>query len=207
MKRSHFALGVIGVLGIIGVLVGEFLMHFNPNGYTSGVAFVFFKTIPTHRIMVGHFLSALSMPFYFSAYTFVYIILAEARPKMAKWFLAIAVYIFTIGGVWIGSRILLSIMVKENFLPGIEVYSLYIESLLQLLRFGIVVISILFSVIVWKGKTILPKWMAFLNQVVFLGIVFGLFFFVPVIGNYLVPTAMNVAHLAFFSLILFLTLK
>lgn len=182
-------------------------MHFNPNGYDSGVAFGFFQTIPTNRIMLGHFLSVLSMPFYFSAYAFVYFILAEAKPTMAKWFIAIAVYIFTIGGVWIGSRALLSIMVKSNFLQGIEAYNLYVESLLQALRVGVVVISALFSIIVWTGKTILPKWIAFFNQAVLLGIVFGTFFFVPTVGNYLIPSAMNVAHLVYFSLILFFTLK
>lgn len=203
MNNKQFY-GIIGIIGALGVGVGEFLLHYNPNGY-GGEAYSFLLSIPEQRTTVGHFLSVLFLPLYFAGFWSVYLILKESESKLAKPYLIGALYVIAVGGVWIGSRGILTVMVQAGFSPGIEKYTFYLESLLQVLRIGILLISLFFSVIVWQGSTILPRWMAFFNEIVLLLLVFSTLVILPPLGRMLVPSAMNVAHLIFFGLTTFIS--
>ncbi len=195
--------GILGLIGIIGVGVGEFLLHFSSLGYNESEAFSFFKHIPLGNITVGHFLAVLSMPLYFAVYYHLYCILKPARPLLAKVMFHLAMYIFALGGIWIGSRAVLWVMYQGGFKSGLDAYITYNESLLQILRVGLIAVSIMFGVIVWTQKTILPRWVAFANPATLLAIVFAIFLGLPQVGKYLMPTALNVAHFVLVSITLY----
>lgn len=198
--------GIVGIIGALGVGIGEFLLHYNPNGY-GGESYSFLLSIPEQRTTVGHFLSVLFLPLYFAGFWSVYLILKESKSLLTKPYLIGALYVIAIGGVWIGSRGILTVMVQEGFSKGLEKYTIYLESLLQVLRIGILLISLFFSIIVWQGRTILPRWMAFSNEILLLILVFLTLVIIPPLGRVLVPSAMNVAHLIFFGLTTFYSFK
>lgn len=206
MKDEKTFYGVIGIIGTLGVGIGEFLLHYNPVGY-GDVEYSFLLTVPEQRTTIGHFLSVFFLPLYFAGFWSVYLILKESGSRWAKPYFIGAMYVIAIGGVWIGSRGLLTAMVQAGFSAGLEKYTYYLESLLQVLRLGILGISVLFSAIVWSGKTALPRWMAFFNEIILLLLVFSTLFILPPLSRVLVPSAMNVAHLAFFGATTFFSVK
>ncbi len=203
-KRVFY--GIIGIIGAFGVGIGEFLLHYNPAGY-GGAEYSFLLPLPVWRTTVGHFLSVLFLPLYFAGFWSVYLILKDSKSRLARPYFIAALYVIAVGGVWIGSRSMLTVMVQAGFSVGLEKYTFYLESLLQVLRAGILGISILFSAIVWGGKTMLPRWTAFFNEIVLLLLVFSTLFILPPLGRVLVPSAMNVAHLIFFGMTTFFSVK
>jgi len=60
-------------------------------------------------------------------------------------------------------------------------------------------LSVAFAWAVLKGDTLYPKWMAFFAPILPLSFVFLSYLLIPAVGRFLVPTAMNVAHLALFT--------
>lgn len=199
--------GLMGLIGAIGVGIGEFLLHYSSNGYADPSTFGFLKNIRQERSFLGHFIAVYSFPLYFLGFCHVGMLLSTAHKTWAKVYAQASIYIFSLGGIWIGSRALLTVLVKNQSIDALEAYTLLVESLLLALRIGVVLISILFAVLVYSKKTILPRWVAFTNQATLLLFVFLVFFIFPSAGNYLVPTAMNVAHILFFSITLFYSNK
>jgi hypothetical protein len=67
------------------------------------------------------------------------------------------------------------------------------------LRVLILVISAVLVFTILRRPTLYPRWMAWFNPFGLLVVVFLLFLYVPAVGNYLMPTAMNVAHAVMFG--------
>ena len=137
----------------------------------------------------------------------MYQALKPGSENLAKAVLTLGIFAFVIGGIWVGSRAHLGVMVQalnEANVPElhdrlIASYELHMENLVQILRVVILLTSVCFVWAILKGGTLYPKWMAFFNPILLLIIVFALFFFVRPIGQYLAPTAMNVAHFGLFT--------
>lgn len=212
MKYQKLMLfGYLGLIGSILVGIGEFLMHYNNVSYTSDIPYGFMLHVSKSNMTTGHFLMVAFVPFYFFGYWHLYHALKPGNKKLALAVLILGIYAFTIGGIWIGSRAHLGYLIHSQAISGspelfeslVESYTFHLESLVQALRLFVFLISIFFVITILKGDTLYPKWMAFFNPILLLGIVFGLFFIFPTVGNYLVPTAMNVAHFVLFAASLF----
>ena len=208
--RQIIITGWLGIAAAIFVGVGEFLLHYNPDGYDSGSPHDFFMPIPEWRITAGHFLAVLFVPLYLFGYWHVYLSLRKGSKRLAKAVLVTALFAFVIGGIWIGSRAMLAIIVQSKAEAGqalkvsfdrlLEAYDRYMKSLLQVLRVLVLMLSAFFVWAVLKGGTLYPKWMAIFNPIVLLALVFLTYVLIPPVGYVLTPTAMNVAHLVFFGL-------
>ena len=199
LKRT----GIIGLIGAIMVGIGEFLLHYNPAGYNGG-HYAFFVSIANWRLITGHFITVLFVPFYIAGYWHFYLALKKGSNQLALAVLILGVFAFVIGGMWIGSRGLLGFMAKsyaagETSLALLDKYRFLMETLVQLLRVIVLAISIIFVTAILKGNTLYPQWMAWFNPALILATVFLVFFVVPSIGNFIAPTAMNVTHIIAFS--------
>ncbi len=204
-RKMFLITGYVGLFASIIVGTGEFLIHYSAIGYDSDLPFGFLGNVSTSHMSLGHFLVVGGIPLYYVGYYHLYLALKGGSKKLALLLFGLGVISFTVGGVWVSSRALLGhlyhLIAVDN--PDLwkevaTVYSFLIESLVQVLRVTILLVSALFVYQILKYKTSYPKWMAWFNPILMLGIVFLLFFFVPFIGNYLIPTAMNVAHFTLF---------
>ncbi len=211
-----YIFGIFGVLASLGVGLGEFLLHYSPGGLgLSSDTFEFFNYVPLQRLTLGHFIAIAFTPFYVAGYYHFYLVFKEKNPKVAVLIFALGTSAFMIGGMWIASRAQLGYLVhkiaefpNDNALFSlIEVYKNHSEILVNVLRFFMVFISLLFAIPILKGQTIYPKWFALFNPV-FLLITTVLFFkFIPTIAYYITPIAMNYTHFILFTLSLFLIKK
>ncbi|MBZ0112060.1 MAG: hypothetical protein K8J08_06345 [Thermoanaerobaculia bacterium] len=206
-KYLHLT-GVIGVLASLVVGAGEFLVHFAGNAIHSPVAYSFFHSVPAARLPMGHFLLVAGLPLYVIGYMHLFLALAPGSRRLASAVFVIGIYSFMIGGIWVGSRAFLGSLIQlldgqiETTLMQqiLASYEQLIESLVQVLRVLVLANSTLIVYTILRTRTLYPRWMAFFNPIFLLVLVFLSYFLLPTIGDFLVPTAMNVAHLVMFSI-------
>jgi len=196
---------LVGLTGTIITGIGEFLLHFNPMGYADEIEMV--KNVPLARASKGHFMVVFGAPLYFAGYYALLRILEPANRNLAKALFIGGIFSFSVGGVWVASRYFIAVVLQTSdgsadYATYLTQYAEHYQSLVWALRILVLSVSAIWIALILGGKTIFPKWMALASPVVLLAIVFGLFFLLPAIGTYLVPTAMNVAHFIFFSLVL-----
>lgn len=210
MKNKLFLTGFLGLLASIIVGTGEFLLHYSPQLVGNAGNYQFFQFVPKENLIAGHFLAVFAIPFYFVGYYHIYKMLEKGNKKLASIVFGLGILAFSIGGFWITSRAFLGTIVHlQNDIDSkiyqsiLDNYTLISESLVQVLRIIILLLSVFFSIAILKGGTYYKKWMAFFNPIVLLLAVFAIYFISPQIGKYLAPIAMNVVHFILFSLSLF----
>ena len=196
---------LVGLAGTLLTGIGEFLLHYNPMGYASEIEMV--RNVPLERAGKGHFMVVFGAPLYFAGYYAIYRMVESANKRLAQAFFIAGVFSFAVGGVWVASRYFIAVVLQtsagtENYAIYLSQYENYYQSLVWALRVLVLGVSALWVALVVSGKTIFPKWLAITNPLFILLIVFGLYAVLPAIGTYLVPTAMNVAHFVFFTLVL-----
>jgi len=208
-KGLLVAAGLLGVLGALLVGVAEFSLHYTPS-HEYHEDYRFFLGTPAWRLTLGHFLAIFSVPLYFIGYWHVCERLRPAAAWMRRLFFGAGVYAFSIGGVWIGSRVYLALLIqaeqRSSGAAQVELSrllaeaSFYNEQSVLALRVAILLISGLFVYLVATGKTSYPRWVALFNPIALVLASFALYFTVPALGGYVMPIAMNVAHLFFFGI-------
>ena len=198
--------GIIAALGVCIIGAGELLMHWTGDlgGNPGDGPYQFFMEISPKRLVTGHFLTVLMAPMYFLGYWQVSERLRPVSGLTRKVFFGLSLYVLTMAAIWIGSRAFLGRTLQIVDDPALqaaisEEYTLLLETLIWILRFGMMGISIIFAVLVLRRKTSYPAWMGILNPFVLLVLVFSTIK-IPSIGPHIVPAALNVAHVPFFLL-------
>jgi hypothetical protein len=200
--------GALATLGVALVGVGEFSLHFSPAGYAGADEFRYLLHVPRWRLDLGHFLGVLAAPVYALGYWHVAGALRPAPRGARAAVFGLGVYTFMIAGVWLGSRAQLALLVQAQatgaapaeFAALVDAYRRYSEALIQLVRVGVLALSLALAAAILRGRTGYPRWFALVSPILLLALVFALHLAAPAVGGYLVPTAMNVAHLVFFGL-------
>ncbi len=210
MKDKILITGLFGLLASIIVGIGEFLLHYSPQIIGNAENYHFFQFVSKENLITGHFLAVFAIPFYFLGYYHIYKMLEKGNKILASIVFGLGILAFTIGGFWITSRAFLGTIVhlqsdidSNIYQSIIDNYTLISESLVQVLRVIILLLSVFFSVAILNGGTYYKKWMAIFNPIVLLLSVFAIYFISPEIGKYLAPIAMNVVHFILFSLSLY----
>lgn len=204
-KFLIFLAGLIATIGVFLTGVGEFLIHYsfdlnNPNNIKS---YSFFLNISPTRIVIGNFFAVLFSPFYLVGYWHLYKMLEPSSQKLRAIIFFVGCYSFIIGAVWLGSRANLGLFVineywSPNFDYLINKYKENTETLIQILRIAMVIISILFVYLVLFKKTRYPKWIALLNPALLLALIFVIYLILPSLGIILGSAAMNLIHFILF---------
>ena len=81
------------------------------------------------------------------------------------------------------------------------------EPLIQLVRVLVLALSVAIIVPIWRGQSGYPRWMVAFTPIVLLAAIFASYFLIPRVGVYLLPAAMNVAHVIFFGLSTWVVLR
>lgn len=207
MNKALYTTGFLGLLAALMVGMGEFIIHFNPEGLESNLPYGYFLGIDPKRLNQGHYIMVPFIPLYIFGYWHLYLAIRPGHPRLATALLALGVFAFVLGGIWVGSRAYFGHVIqltqddsyRQLRIQLIDHYDALLETLVELLRLIVLMISVVFVWAIVKGGTLYPHWMAFFNPITLLLIIFGLFFFARPIGQYLAPTAMNVAHFILFS--------
>ena len=206
-KRLILITGLIGLLAAHLVGIGEFLLHYDSLArYTD--TFAFFKGVTRERATIGHFFGVLGAPLYVVGAYHIYLMLRPANETAARIAGFVMAYGCIVGAVWIGSRATAVELVAAG---GVEdqlaLYELRYESLLQVVRAAVLVLSVIFIWLCVTGRSHYPRMMALLNPIFLIIVSFIIFFTVPAVGKYIMPIALNVAYFVMFSASLFVASK
>jgi hypothetical protein len=198
-RRLILITGQIGLLAALLVGVGEFLLHYDSLArYTD--TFAFFNGVTRERATIGHFFGVLGAPLYVVGAYHIYLMLRPANETAARAAGLVMAYGCIVGAVWIGSRATAVELVAAG---GIEeqlaLYELRYESLLQIVRVAVLVLSVIFIWLCTTGRSHYPRMMAVLNPIFLIIVSFIIFFTVPAVGKYMMPIALNVAYFVMFS--------
>ena len=199
--------GLIAALGVAVIGAGELLMHWTgtfEDGSGDRGPFDFLLGISRQRLVTGHFMTVLAAPSYFLGYWQVSERLRPVGPRTRRVFFGLSLFVLTMAAVWIGSRAYLArslqIVDTAELREALSAeYSVLLETLIWVLRFGMIGISAMLATLVARRKTSYPAWMALFNPMVLLLFVFSTIL-IPSLGPHLVPAALNVAHVPFFLL-------
>jgi hypothetical protein len=211
-KRTCFLYGVIGLCAAVLVGIGEALLHYS-DVWMQGEAYAFMRFIPRSHLVWGHFIATLSAPFYLFGYWHVYQMLNPSKSEgvLKKGICFVAAYGFIMGACWIASRAMIGSVVQQAPSEIVQAligsYQFFMDSLLKVIQLTTFLFSAVFIYLVLRGKTFYPKWAAVFSPILWVGVCFLIFSVMPDVGRYLMPIAMNVAHVLFFSLSLFVARK
>lgn len=199
-KSIVITTGAIGLLGAMLTGVGEFMLHFDALSRFGENQF--FLGISAERTNWGHFFGVLGAPFYLLGCWHIYLMLRPANPRWSLVAFFVMAYGFLVGIVWIGSRASISALINVPMSPDIEqliaLYDLRYETLLQVIRVAVLILSVIFVWLTLTGRSHYPKWMAILNPILLIVASFVIYAIAPDLGKYLMPIALNVAFGVFF---------
>ncbi len=200
--------GWVGLAGAMLVGTGEFFIQFSPAGGYELPGYPYFAHIPFARITWAHFLSTLAAPLYLPGYVFLGHLMSRSDGlDTVGWTFALTgMYAFVVGNAWLGGRGLLAAVVQfsdpSSRADTLAAMASLNEPLVNVLRIAIVILSVIWVARTVSGRGHLPQWMAVFNPALLLAVVFALYAVAPVVGTWLLPTAMNVTHVTIFALCL-----
>ncbi len=203
--------GWLGLLGACLVGLGEFLLQYTPNGgYEDGYAF--FTDVPKTRLTLGHYIAVLAAPLYLMGYWHLAFNIDRSNGWARRVFFCLGAYGFVIGTAWISQRVFLALTAHDiasgqNLQTLQDAFATHNEPLINVLRIAMFILSILWVFQILKNRSHYPKWMAFFSPLALLVLMVLLYVFIPFIGQYLLPIAMNAAHFVIFALSLWTTRK
>lgn len=201
-KSTIYVTGLIGLVGAMLTGVGEFILHFDTLS-RFGTEYAFLEGIPDGRSTLGHFVGVFGAPLYLAGCWHIRLMLQPASERWSLIAFLIATYGFVVGAVWIGSRASISALVNippsPDTLQLISLYDLRYETLLQVIRTTVLLLSVIYIWLTATGRSHYPKWMAALNPILLIVANFVVFAIAPEIGKYLMPIALNVAFGLFFA--------
>ncbi len=216
-RSAVVAAGAVGTVGALLVCIGEFAMQFSPEGGYESPDYRYFLDIPAARLRFGHFLGVLTVPLYIVGYWHVSRVLEPASAWLRRGVLLLAGYTFAVANVWLGQRIFLAQTVQARAQAGpefeellgtlLQQFAANNEPLIQLVRVLVLVLSVAIVVPIWRRQSGYPRWMVAFTPIVLLAAIFASYFLIPRVGVYLLPAAMNVAHVIFFGLSTWVVLR
>lgn len=215
MKINQSKITITGMIGLFAAMfvgAGEFLLHFDSLGrFGESNPYAYMLGISADRTTIGHFLAVLSAPLYLVGFWHLMKMLEPANRLAARIAFFIMSYGIIVGAVWIGSRASIGAIV--NFNPAVDLsslislYELRYENLLQVTRIAVLLFSIIFTWLTWTGRSHYPKWMVLFNPILLLLSSFAIWFFIPSIGIYLMPIALNLAFSILFLISIVISCK
>ncbi len=209
-RRLLIGTGVAAALGALVVGIGEFMFQFSPRGGYEGTDYLYFLDVSRWRLTMGHFIGVLAAPLYLVGYWHIAQMLRPAGRRLAAAVFGLGIYAFMVADVWLGGRVNLALTVKARAAAGdtmrpmlsdlLRDISAHNEPLINVVRVLILIVSLLMIYGTLSGRSHYPRWIVIFTPIVLLVLIFTLYALAPAIGVYLLPAAMNVVHLIFFTL-------
>jgi hypothetical protein len=192
------------LLASVLVGIGEYLLHYDPLARVSEGGFAFMQGIGEQRTTLGHFFGVFGATLYLIGCHHIYLMLRPASERAAQLVFCVSAFGFIVGAVWIGSRASISALMQLPITPEITsliaLYDLRYETLLTVVRFTTLLLSVLFIWLTLTGRSKYPRWMAVFSPFALILASFLIYVIAPQLGKHLMPIALNVAFFIFFSL-------
>ncbi len=209
-KKILVRTGLVAAAGALIVGIGEFTFQFSPRGGYEESDYLFFLDVSSFRLTFGHFLGVLFAPLYLVGYWHIAQMLRPAGRWISAAVMVLGGYAFIIGNVWLGGRVNLALIVQAREGSTGETVSLlndllanvsaHNEPLINIVRVLVLIVSIALVWGILTGRSHYPRGMIAVTPIVLLVAIFATYVAAPGVGVYLLPAAMNVAHLVFFAL-------
>ncbi|MBH1940185.1 hypothetical protein I5677_04655 [Mobilitalea sibirica] len=215
-SRTDFVivLGLIGILGMLITIISDFILLAKPTD-----AYTFFKMgtetmadISSWRITVGTFLGVIVLPIQILGLIPLYYALKPAGKVQSRIVFFISAHALMMGVgfhtayAYMGSgwRLYHNVVTdKDLVLDLMHRYDFYWRIIIIIMMSELIVSSILYVIILLKGKSMFPKWMALLNPVFIMALVLPLIAVLPApVGGYVAPAVLNISTLVFVSIIM-----
>ncbi len=197
---------VIGLLASVFVGLGEFLLHFLPEGPKGEISMLY--DVPLDRASKGHFFAVYAAPFYFAGYYGLMRVFKSSNQFLATLLFIFGVLSFAYGSVYVSSRYFAAEVLQRSMdTPDFEFYlasyEKHYQSTVWALRILILSVSVVYGTLVVKNNFGMPKWLAVFNPIVLLVLTISTIAWAKPIGVYIAPIAMNATHFIFFGIVLF----
>ena len=206
-KKNLYLLGFLGLAASILVGIGEYLLHYSPMILDHAQNYEFLKFVSPENLSLGHLFSIIGLPLYFAGYFHIYGMLQSGNKLLSRMVLMLGIIAFAVGGIWIGSRSMIATIVSfqasmdsSTYNQLLNFYTTHFEVLVQILRYVIAMLSIVFTVAVLRGGTLYKKWMGIFNPIIVLLILVLMGRIIPGFGKHVLPILMNVTHFILFTL-------
>ena len=212
-------LSLLGMLSVLITIISDFILIGKPS---TAYSFLKYGTesmwdIEPWRITAGAFIGVVALPFQLLGLIPVYFALKPAGkvlPIMAVIMNAHTLLIgvaFHISYAYIGSG---WIIYHKNELTNqitteiVSKFASYWWILAVIMVVELLLSSVIYTIVVLKGKTLFPKWMAIFNPLCIVLYTFPLVFILPApIGGYIAPAYLNLSTLLFFIITLVVVRK
>ncbi len=203
MNSRWMWMGAAGLLGALLTGLGEGLMQLAPGADYGDPHYAYFALIESSRQSLGYWLSMAAAPLYLLGYWHLTRNLAATRPRLGLALFLVTGYTFVLAISWIGQRYFLAQTVKAIAAGQADpellaTFAAHNEPLVSVLRVAVVVFSVAWVWLVASGQSRYPRWMALLSPGALLAAIFGSYLAAPAFGGWLIPTAMNTAHVVVF---------
>lgn len=195
--RLGLITGVVGLLGAALVGGGQLMIQVTSLGNQP-------------QLSMGHYIAVYAAPLYVAGYFHVYLAMKPAPAWQRLVVLLAGGYAFAIGAQWLGSQVYLALITQAHGYSSsaaeATIANLLVaaadqnEPLLAAHEAGVLIASIMFMFAVLGGRTAYPRWMAACSPMTLLAATLAIGAQAPVVGKYLMPAAMNIAHVVFFAL-------
>lgn len=197
---------IIGLIGAILVGLGEFLLHYLPEGPKGEISMLY--DVPLDRASKGHFFAVYAAPLYFIGYYGLMRFFKSTNQMLANLLLIFGVLSFAYGSIYVSSRYFAAEVFQRSLnSPDFEFYlasyEKHYQSTVWALRVLILSVSVVYSMLVFKNKIGMPKWLAIFNPIVLLILILSTLAWAKPIGVFIAPIAMNATHFIFFGIILY----
>ena len=190
--------------GILGS-VSDVLLLFVPGADYLGGDYGFLGEISSQRMLAGSLLGVFLIPLLLAGLVPVFVALRPAGKGWAIAAVASGIYLAFPGVAYHGSVAFISEWIRQGDQVPAEVLEHALlfgksiaDPLAVALMLGFLTISILFAILVSRGKTLLPAWQAALNPFSFYTLIFLIYQSHTWIGDFLVVTGFNLSMSAFY---------
>jgi len=202
------AVGFVGLIGVLFTIVSDFILLGRPSS-----SYEFFKlgtesmaNIAEWRITVGTMVGVIALPFQTLGILPVYYGLKPSGRVLPLIFAITNAHALLMGVAFHMSYAYIGSAWKHYYddkitFDMVDRFDGYWKILFLIMLIEILFCSILYAVILMKGKTLFPKWMAILNPLFAAILVFLFLFVLPApIGGVIAPAVLNISTMVFVGL-------
>ena len=200
--------GIVGIVTGIAMSLADISLLYSPaGGYESDAVLL---TIPMWRLLLGHYLGVLMLPFYLIAIWHLYQGIKPAGAWLSIPVAALLGYVAAAGGAFHGSIAGLALIVQAGVGASPETQTVLVHLLANAHKFveplQVVVFLSLFVGSLWLGAAILsghtayPRWFLLANPVLVHAVLFASYFLTPnPVSTLLLPATASLSLLILFG--------
>ena len=203
-QRSLRLASIASIGAALIAVAGDEILQYSPQGYSFLVDVE--RALPFWRLLTGEMLGVLGIPLCLLGYWCVCQILRSSNVKGTRvifWLAAGTLVLGVVSHAIVSSAFVAMQAGSTSALTGLA-NTLQNSALIpgSLFLLGYLAVSIWYFVVVIAGRTLYPRWMAFVNPFL-LSLLIELLSVsnvLPVAGNVLAPAWLSIPHVIFFAL-------